>query len=74
LPGISKEKALLAPFGWDGRFGYIGRTGLFAIGRSFRKGQPFRGGNAEACDSTRCGYIDDHGNRIWPKDSAAPQP
>jgi hypothetical protein len=23
---------------------------------------------------TRCGYIDSHGNPIWPKDSAAPQP
>ena len=48
----------------DGRFGYINRAGSFAIGPSLGKGQPFRGGIAELCDSTRCGYIYNHGNRI----------
>jgi hypothetical protein len=64
LSGIFEEKTLLDPFGWDGGSGYIDRTGLFVIGPSFRKGQPFRDGIAEVCDSTRCGYIDNHGNRI----------
>jgi hypothetical protein len=64
LPGISKEKTLPGPLGWGGRFGCIDRTDPFAIGPSFRKNQPFRDGIADVCDSTRCGYIDNHGNRI----------
>ena len=57
----------------NGRFGYIDKAGSFAIGPSFTKGQPFDDGIAEACDPTRCGYIDRHGNGIWPKDIAARQ-
>jgi hypothetical protein len=69
---IFEKKTLLDPFGWDGGFGYINQAGSFVIGPSFRKDQPFRDGIAEVCDSTRCGYIDSHGNRIWPKEGTAP--
>ena len=61
---IFEKKTLLDPFGWDGGFGYINQAGSFAIGPPFRKDQPFRDGIAEVCDSTHCGCIDGHGNRI----------